>query len=87
MDFYRAAVGSIFDYWASVRLQNEQVIQAFLDKSPWMPEASKRFVMDSIFEVHKFEAFLSDIQKETIDGALDQLEKLLPVFQMGELKN
>ena len=87
MDFYRAAVGNIFHYWASVRLQNEQVIQAFLNNSPWMPEASKSFVMDSILEVHKFEAFLSDIQKETIHGALDQLEKLLPAFQMGVSKN
>ena len=83
MDFYRAAVGSLFHYWASVRLQNEQVIQAFLDKSPWMPEVSKKFVMDSILEVHKFEEFLADFQKETIYGALDNLEKLLPAYQVG----
>lgn len=83
MDLYRAAFHSMFQYMASVRMQNEQVIQAFLEKSPWMPEASKKFVMDYILEVHKFEEFLADFQKETICGALDNLEKLLPAFQVG----
>lgn len=83
MDLYKTAVGNVFHYWASVRIQNEQMIQAFLDKSPWMPEASRRFVMDLILEVHKFEALLADVQKEAIDGTLDNLEKLLPGFQAG----
>lgn len=72
MDYYKAAFDNMFNFFRMLQVQNENTFDMVLRQVPWITDTSRQFFMDWIFEIHKVENVMIDLNQQFVHGCFNQ---------------